>query len=404
MDAETCIEMCRGLAKAYSTAVRLYEGETSLFYYSVSHMRPDPLGPHLRQILDCEAEAGIITTALYQLYGFLTLPGGQRMILGPTRILQEDSKNTELLLAMLDIRQEERENYLRLLRSAPIISGDRFAWLLASLMTALHGKVFPVEKVWFLIRPDSSQRAIRSGYAQQQLDSANDEDTRQAVAQSYAWEQLVISYVENGQPELLRELFSAPPNIRAGHIAHDGLRQIKNMGICTATGVSRAAIRGGLDPQVAFSMSDLYIQKLELLRDVSTVERLIQEMILDFSEQVEKLHHPTGGESRFYRMCARYVSDHLFTAIRAEEMARALGYTRAYLCTRFKQEAGISLIQYIQKEKTAEAKRLLQFTDQDLGQIAALLDFSSQSHFQTVFRKITGETPMAYRRRTKLTV
>lgn len=404
MDMETCIEMCRGLAKAYSTAVRLYEGEISLFYYSVSHIRPDPLGPHLRQILDCEAKAGIITTALYQLYGFLTLPGGQRMILGPTRMLQEDSKNTELLLAMLDIRREERENYLRLLRSAPIISGDRFAWLLASLMTALHGKVFSVEKVWFQIRPESSQRAIQSEYAQQQLDAGNDEDTRQTVAQSYAWEQLVISYVENGQTELLRELFSAPPKIQAGRIAHDGLRQIKNMGICTATGISRAAIRGGLDPQLVFGMSDLYIQKLELMRDVSTVERLIQEMILDFSEQVEKLHHPTGGEIRFYRMCARYVSDNLFTAIRAEEMAQALGYTRAYLCTRFKQEAGISLIQYIQKEKTAEAKRLLQFTDQDLGQIAALLNFSSQSHFQTVFRKITGETPMAYRRRTKITV
>lgn len=60
MDTETCIEMCRGLAKAYSTAARLYEGEVSLFYYSVSHIRPDPLGPHLRQILDCEAEAGIL--------------------------------------------------------------------------------------------------------------------------------------------------------------------------------------------------------------------------------------------------------------------------------------------------------------------------------------------------------
>ena len=284
MDKETSIEMCRGLAKAYSTAVRLYEGEESLFYYSVSHMRPDPLGPYLRQILDCGAEAGLITTALCQFYGFLTLPGGQRMILGPTRILQEDGKNTELLLAMLDIRREERENYLRLLRSAPIISGDRFAWLLASLMTALHGKAFPVEKVWFQIRPESSQRTIQSGYAQQQLDAANDEDIRQTVAQSYAWEQLVISYVENGQPELLRELFNAPPNIRAGRIAHDGLRQIKNMGICTATGVSRAAIQGGLDPQLAFSMSDLYIQKLELMRDVSTVSALYRQRQLSREE------------------------------------------------------------------------------------------------------------------------
>lgn len=48
--------------------------------------------------------------------------------------------------------------------------------------------------------------------------------------------------------------------------------------------------------------------------------------------------------------------------------------------------------------KVAEARRLLRFTDQELGEIAALLGFSSQSHFQTVFKQITGETPMAYRR------
>ena len=402
MDAETCIALCRSTAKAYSTGVRLCERDICLYYYAVSHIRPDPLSPYLHQILDSGEEAGIITTPLYQFYGFLTLPGGQRMILGPTRILQEDSKNTELLLAMLGICPEGREDYLRLLRSAPIINGDRFAWLLASLMTALHGKAFPVEKVWFQIRPESSMGAIRSGYAQQQLDTANDEDTRQTVAQSYAWEQVVVSYVENGRLDLLRELFTAPPNIKAGRIAHDGLRQIKNMGICTATGVSRAAIRGGLDPHLAFSLSDLYMQKLELGRDVSNVERLIQEMILDFAEQVEKLHRPAGGGSRFFRMCAQYVSENLFSSIKAQQMADALGYTRAYLCTRFKQEAGVSLSRYIQQEKITEARRLLQFTDQGLGEIAALLDFSSQSHFQTVFRNVTGETPMAYRRRTRL--
>ena len=54
-------------------------------------------------------------------------------------------------------------------------------------------------------------------------------------------------------------------------------------------------------------------------------------------------------------------------------------------------------------QKNAEARRLLQFTDQGLGEVAALPDFSSLNHFQTVFRNITGETPMAYRRRPMLT-
>ena len=401
MKKETCIVMCHSLAKAYSTGVRLYDGETSVYYYSVCHIHPDPVLPYISQILNAEEEVGIITTPLYQYYGFLTLQPGLRIIIGPTRILQDDSRAMELLLAKMGIRQGERENYLRLLRSAPNISADRFAWLLASLVTALQGKAFPVENVWLQIRPESSQTAVRAGYTRQRLDTADDVDMQQTIQQNYAWEQLLLSYVESGQPELFRELFSAPPNITAGRIAHDGLRQMKNMGICTATGVSRAAIRGGLNPEQAFCMSDSYIQKLELMRDVSAIERLMQEMMLDFAEQVEKLHHPVGGESRFYRMCAQYVSKNIFTSIRAEQMASTLGYTRAYLCTRFKQEAGISLTRYIQQEKMEEAKRLLQFTDQDLGEVAAMMGFSSQSHFQTVFKKITGETPMAYRKRTK---
>ena len=401
MDRETSKELCHCLAKAYSTAVRLYLDSDLLYYYSSSNITPDPILPHLSKILACKAKAGIITTELYQFYGFLTLPSKERIIIGPTRILDDNKRNIELLLAMLKIKLEEKEDYLKLLYSAPIISCDRFAWLISSLMTALCNKAFPVENVWFNIRAEDTHHVVQSQYELKQLKSVEDESIRQSVNQSYAWEQLIVSYVENGEVNLLKEIFSAPPNIKAGRIAHDSLRQIKNMGICTATGVSRAAIRGGLDPQLAFSMSDLYIQRLELMRDLSNIEKLIQDMILDFAEQVERLNCPTGGGTRFFKLCATYISDNLFNTIRAEAMAKSLGYTRAYLCTRFKKEAGISLISYIQKEKIAEAKKLLQFTDQSLGQIAATLSFSSQSHFQTVFRKIAGETPMAFRLRNK---
>lgn len=134
------------------------------------------------------------------------------------------------------------------------------------------------------------------------------------------------------------------------------------------------------------------------MTDLAAIERLIQEMMIDYAQRVERLRGPEAGHDWFFRLCAQYVSQNIFTPIRAEQMARELGYTRAYLCARFKREAGVSLTRYIQQEKAAEAKRLLRFTDQKLGEIAAVLGFSSQSHFQTMFKQITGETPMAYRR------
>lgn len=398
MDMDTCAAWCHSLAKAYSTGVRLYQGEEPGYYYSAYHLHPDPVGPYIHQILDCGAEAGVITTPSYQFYGFLTIESGLRVIMGPTRPLQDSGRALDELMALLSIPPNERESYARALRSAPVISADRLAWLLAALATALKDRTFPVEKVWLDIWPESGQTAVRAGYVRQRLDSADDVDKRELVRQSYAWECMVTSFIEEGQPDQLRELFSAPPRVEAGRMAQDGLRQMKNMGICTATEASRAAIRGGLDPQEAFQMSDLYIQKLELMDDVAAIEQLIQEMMIDFAQQVERLRQPAGGDSRFFRLCAQYVSQNIFASIRAETMAKALGYSRAYLCARFKREAGVSLNQYVQREKVVEAKRLLRFTDQELSAIAALLGFSSQSHFQTTFKQVVGETPMAYRR------
>ena len=403
MDIETYKFICYSLAKAYTTGVRLYENEMLVYYYSVYNIEPDPLGPYLHQIMDSGHEVGIITTSLFQFYAFLTLESGLRVIIGPTHALQDAGKEMDELLAILRIKQEERENYVRLLCSAPVINIERLAWLLVSLATILQGRPFPIEKVWIEKSIESMHEAVQIEYTENKMNNIEDLGNSQAIRQSLSLEQLITSFVESGQTARLREVFSSPPKVYMGSFAHDELRYMKNWGISMVTCMSRAANRGGLDPQKAYIMSELYIQKLELMQDNSSIERLIQEMIIDFSEHVEKLRCSVSGGSPFYRMCIQYISQNIFNAIRLEKMASELDYSRPYLCTRFKQEAGISLTQYIQQEKVEEAKRLLQFSNRDLSEIANLLSFASQSHFQTVFKKITGETPMSYRKRTEIT-
>lgn len=59
----------------------------------------------------------------------------------------------------------------------------------------------------------------------------------------------------------------------------------------------------------------------------------------------------------------------------------------------------MSIGSYITHCRLREAKSLLRYTHKSLGEISSYLCFSSQSHFQNVFKKHFKMTPMEYRNR-----
>ena len=78
-------------------------------------------------------------------------------------------------------------------------------------------------------------------------------------------------------------------------------------------------------------------------------------------------------------------------------MAEELYLSRPYLSAKFKRETGQTLTDYILREKTEEAKRLLRWSDKSASAIASYLGFSSHGHFIKVFKKYAGLTPQEYR-------
>ena len=94
---------------------------------------------------------------------------------------------------------------------------------------------------------------------------------------------------------------------------------------------------------------------------------------------------------------ANYVRRHLSEPISAEAIAKELYISRPYLSKKFKEESGQTITDFVLKEKTEEAKRLLRYSDKSLSSISVYLGFSSQSHFGRVFRKYTGMNPGEYR-------
>ena len=96
-------------------------------------------------------------------------------------------------------------------------------------------------------------------------DEVNDISNETAVHNTLALEQTIMNFVRHGDTAALKEWLKNAPAVRPGILSSDTLRQLKNTFIVTATLVSRAAIRGGMDVNDALSLSDAYIQKNELL-------------------------------------------------------------------------------------------------------------------------------------------
>ena len=112
----------------------------------------------------------------------------------------------------------------------------------------------------------------------------------------------------------------------------------------------------------AFALSDGFIQKCKLLTALEQITNLQYRMVLEFTERVEQVRFGRQP-SRLALQVVNYVRRHLSESISVEGMAKELYISRPYLSQKFKQETGETLTDFILKEKTEEAKRLLRYTD-----------------------------------------
>ncbi|MBD2871088.1 helix-turn-helix domain-containing protein, partial [Paenibacillus arenilitoris] len=173
------------------------------------------------------------------------------------------------------------------------------------------------------------------------------------------------------------------------------LRNEKNMAICLVTLATRAAIDGGLNPETAYTASDLWIQHIEELKDADEVIKAGQQIMFDFADRVARQR--LSRHSKPVVVCQNYIFNRIYEPIALGGLAQAAGVHPAYLSKLFKQEVGMTVTEYILRQKVEEAKKLLAFSDATPLRAANLLNFHDQSHFTKVFKKYAGETPKQYK-------
>lgn len=212
-----------------------------------------------------------------------------------------------------------------------------------------------------------------------------------------------VGSIRNGDVEQLKKSWNEDYTGKIGTLAKDRLRNNKNLGIVLVTLASRAAMEGGMVPEEAYSLSDSYICKIEECTDPETAYNLGKQAEYEYcvrvGEVLEKKKNMKRKKemNRWVNLCKDYIFSHLHDRITVAEIADEIHINANYLSGIFKEYEGISISNFIIREKIKLAKNLLIYSHYSYIEIATYLGFSSQSHLGTHFKKITGKTLHQYR-------
>lgn len=212
----------------------------------------------------------------------------------------------------------------------------------------------------------------------------------------YQHEQKKLGSIRAGNLKLLEECQNEVWPGEIGQLADNLLRQEKNLSIVVISIACRAAIDGGVAPQKAFSMSVVFISNIERMTQVLPIQAAVVEYEREFARAVEQVKHDSE-HNRYVERAKEYVAEHIDESIRVVQIGKALGINENYLTGLFHKYEGITLQHYIRKEKVRQAKELLLYSSYSCSEIAALLCFSTQSHFSSAFKREVGMTPAKYR-------
>ena len=268
--------LCKAIGNLSGMPVRLYEGTTQVFAHSVVPLPRDPMTPYLSQIERITEHVGYFVTPRLLCYGVLN-SGTTRLVIGPTaQVLPSDQSLRELAF-QADVPPGETEQFLKGVKAIVPMPLESLLMMLCAVNHVLNGEELELRDIAI---HEAEQLQIKASVERRRTEHKYDNTPEPLPHKTLSIEEALMGMVRRGDTAALRQWIGQAPPVRGGVLAGDQLRQLKNTFIVTATLVSRAAIRGGLNAEDAFTLSDGYIRQAELLSDQAALTNLQYNMVL----------------------------------------------------------------------------------------------------------------------------
>jgi AraC-like DNA-binding protein/ligand-binding sensor protein len=104
-----------------------------------------------------------------------------------------------------------------------------------------------------------------------------------------------------------------------------------------------------------------------------------------------------NAEPPLVKRARQFIDEHQGEDIALGDVARAVHASTFHFCKMFKKATGMTFTHYLSLVRVAKAKKMLANPQLRISEIAYEVGFNSLTHFNRMFRKMTGESPTAYR-------
>lgn len=218
-----------------------------------------------------------------------------------------------------------------------------------------------------------------------------------SVKKRYDLEAEMLTCISEGNQEGALIAYKRMTSINFEQRHKDVFHERKALLYTANTLFRKAAEKNKVHPLYLHRLSSKFAKLIEQVTDMSGVEMLTEKMIRDYCLLVK--NKSRIQYSPIIRNAINYIELNLNSPLSLSVLAKELHVSSPYLSSIFKQEMGITITDFINKERILTSLKLLSTTNEQIQDIAFFVGIHDINYFTKIFKKEIGITPRDYRKK-----
>lgn len=161
--------------------------------------------------------------------------------------------------------------------------------------------------------------------------------------------------------------------------------------------ISRACAEAGAEFSHILEINSDFLQEIS---SVSTIEEIDLGAVQALEKYMKAVQRNNKVKNhQIINKIKEYIRSHFDQGLTLEEIAESVYLSPYYISRIFKEEQGITVMDYLTKVRIEEAKKLLRNPRYNIDEISGKLGYSDPSYFSKVFRRYEGLSPSQFRQK-----